>query len=413
MIAGILGIAGIAAIAALLPHVFRRMPSELVGDTQIALLLVGSSLAVGLPASIFNGIFVGLQRNEVPAATIGGSRLVAAVLQVLIVRHGGSLTQLGLALAGVNLASYGLQYLMYRKVVPALRFSSQLVSRGAIRELFDYCLSLTVWSFAMLLISGLDLTLVGVFQFDAVAYYAVAVTLVTLISGSQTAIFNALLSPTAVLHARGDSSGLGRLLVSATRYGTFLLLLTGLPLIFWGGQILAVWVGPIYSASGVKFLQILVAANIIRLSAVPYAITLIGTGQQRLVIFTPLFEGVTNLFASLVGGLLYGAIGVAYGTLVGAVFGIAGNLVYNMPRTKEFDFHIVEYLKDGLLRPVACALPLIVCTLLLRSHQPALRVARYAGFLVAVLVTLWVIWQYGLVASERDKLRSWRLAPEV
>ncbi len=413
VVAGVLGVAGIVAMAILLPHVFRHMPGPLVGDTRTALLLVGGSLAVGLPASIFNGIFVGFQRNEVPAAIIGGSRLFAAVLQVLIVKHGGSLTQLGFALAGVNLASYALQYLMYRKMVSGVRFSARLVSRETIREVIDYCMSLTVWSFAMLLITGLDLTLVGAFQFEAVPYYAVAATLVTLVSGSQIAIFNAMLSPAAVLHARGDSLGLGRLLISATRYGTFLLLLTGLPLIFLARPLLAAWVGPVYALSGARLLQILVVANIIRLSAVPYSITLVGTGQQRLVMMTPLFEGVANLFVSVVGGLLYGAIGVAFGTLVGALFGVVGNFIYNMPRTKEFDVEISEYLKNGLLRPAACAVPLALCSLLLRSYHPVPAMARYAWLVGAALMTILMVWRYGLVNSERDKLRSWRLAPGV
>jgi GDP-mannose 4,6 dehydratase len=49
--------------------IFRQMPEPLVGSARLALLLVAISLAIGLPASVFNGIFVGLQRNEIPASS--------------------------------------------------------------------------------------------------------------------------------------------------------------------------------------------------------------------------------------------------------------------------------------------------------------------------------------------------------
>ncbi len=169
-VAGLVGLCAIAIIAILMPRVFPQLPRDLIPDARrIALLLVGSSLAVGLPASVFNGIFIGLQRYEVPAAIIGGSRIAGGVLLVLVVKHGCGLARMGMVMAAVNLFSYGLQYLAYRKLTSKVRLSTGLVSRQTVRELFDYCLSLSIWSFAMLLVSGLDVLLVGYYQLEAVA----------------------------------------------------------------------------------------------------------------------------------------------------------------------------------------------------------------------------------------------------
>ena len=44
------------------------------------------------------------------------------------------------------------------------QLSRMLVSRATARELFDYCASLSIWSFGMLLVTGLDLILVGMFE---------------------------------------------------------------------------------------------------------------------------------------------------------------------------------------------------------------------------------------------------------
>jgi O-antigen/teichoic acid export membrane protein len=331
---------------------------------------------------------------------------------ILVVKSGGDLIRMAAAVAAANLASYGLQYLLYRTMAPRVQFSSNLVSRRTGGELFDYCLSLGIWSFAMLLVSGLDVSLVGYFDFEKVAYYTVAATLIIFLAGVQNALFNVMVPSTAVMQARGNSVQLGAVMITATRYGSFILLLMGLPLILGARGILAVWVGPKYAAQGAEILQVLTAANMIRLSAVPYVMTLIGTGQQRLVIITPLLEGVSNLIVSVIFGFFFGAIGVAIGTLVGGGVGILGNFVYNMRRTVEIKFRIADYLRDGMLRPLVCALPLVAAALTFPSSGLSVSALRYAAIGVAVAATLLLFWRFGLVESERERLRTRHFAPE-
>lgn len=408
-VSGVVGVGGGIALAILAPRIFHQVPPMLLYDLRIALVLVAGSLAVGLPCSVFNGIFIGLQRYEVPAAIVTGSRAVSAACLIVVVRQGGGLVEMGAAAATVNLASYLLQYVAYRKLAPRAKFSTHLISRRSGRELFEYCMSLSVWSFAMLLVSGVDVAMVGYFEFRKVAYYAVAATLITFLAGMQTALFHAMIPSTAVMQARGDSAQLGRSVLTATRYGSFILLLTGLPLIFGAKSILTIWVGAKYAVEGARILQVLTAANMIRLSAVPYIATLIGTGQQRLVILTPLLEGFSNLIASVIAGFCFGAIGVALGTLIGAAVGIGGNFVYNMPRTFEVRFRISEYFRDGLLRPLACALPFVASALALRFSS-SLGAARALVIAVALASTALLVWHLGLVDSERKRLRELRFA---
>lgn len=404
--AGMLGMLGSTVVAFFWPRIFSHTPTGLLTEAKGAFLLVAVSLALGLPFSVFNGVFIGLQRNEVPASIIAISRIISAAAVVLVVEHQGTLISMAFTVATVNLLSYFAQYVMYRKVCPRQGLSSRLVSMAAGRELFHYCLSLTVWSFGMLLVTGLDLTLVGIFQFNAVAFYAAAASMVTFITGLQGAIFSAMVSPVAVLNARGDARGVARIMISATRYGTFLLLLTGLPLVLFAKPILDLWVGTTYGASGARLLEVLAAANIIRLSATPYVMTLVGTGQQRLVILTPLIEGLTNVIVSIVAGLAYGAIGVALGTLVGACVGFMLNLAYNMHRTHGCQIRVSSYLRDGLARPAVCALPSISYIVLTRTMGTVVAGMRYVSLLAAFVGTVFLVWRCGLLGSERERLRA-------
>lgn len=402
---GLLALLTITVVVPYLGRLFPSIPGALASQVKIALIVVGGSLAVGLPFSVFNGIFVGLQRYEVPAVIVGVSRLISAVLLILVAGAGGDLVRLSIAVAAINLATYAMQYVVYAWRAPHVNFGWSLVSRDTMKTLFDYCVSLTIWSFAMLLVTGLDVTLVARFQFSALAYYAVAASLVTFLAGLQNAIFNALIPSAAVMHARGDSALLGSMMITATRYGSLLLVLTGMPLIAGAGPILSVWVGSSYAAGGDRLLQVLVIANMIRLSATPYVFMLIGTGEQRLVTLTPLLEGVTNLVASVVLGMFLGAMGVALGTLVGAFVGVGGNFLYNMPRTKSLQFRLGEYVTQGLLRPFACVLPLVIFDLVARWLRLSLSATMWAGSF-ALAITLVCLWSVGLSSRERQKFRS-------
>ena len=408
VVAGTLGLLLLGLLAWQMPHMFHSLPVAFYFQARISLLLVGGSLAIGLPASAFSGVFIGLQRFEVPAAIIAGGKLLNAVLLIVAVKIGGSMTVMAAFAAAANLTAAIAQYMAFRRLNTGVRMSPPLISKSAAREILGYCAGISVMMFGMLLVSGLDTTLVGIFRFRTVAFYSVAATLVTFVAGLQSMIFNVLMPEAAVMDARGDAKPLGEMLLAMTRLGMFLLLLIGLPLIIGAKTILTLWVGPAYAQQTVPLLQILAAANIIRLSAVPYTVLLMGTGQQRLAIISPLIEGFSNLFISIVAGFFLGAIVVALGTLIGSVIAVIGGICLSMPRTNRILVSQVSYLTDGLLRPLACSIPLVLVALLpwVGVHIPAWdTVPAFSG---AVLTTLLIVWRWGLLPAERVRLVSYQ-----
>jgi O-antigen/teichoic acid export membrane protein len=401
----------IAALAVIivawkLPVLFSRMPAPLYHQVRVSLVLVGLSLAAGLPASVFSGVFIGMQKNEVPAVIIGCSRIVSAVLIVVAAGRGSGLIVMGAVVCSVNLASYGLQYAMFARSVRGWAVAMHSVSRKALSEIWAYCFSLSIWSFGTLLVTGLDIFLVGVFDFPSVAYYTVAATLITFILGLQNAIFATLIPEAAILQARHETAELGRVLISTTRYGMLLLLCSGLPLFVATRPILAFWVGPLYAEKATMILRILVLANVIRLSAVPYAMLLIGTAQQRLVTISPLIEGFSNVIVSILAAIRWGAIGIAIGTLVGSVIGILCNFVYNMPRSKQIAVGRRAYFIEGHLRPLFCIAPIAVAVFCYWVFPARVELFATQLFVGASLITMITLWSFGLVASERTRLKA-------
>ena len=406
-VAAVLALSLVALVAWKLPHLFPNMPASLRNDARLAMLLMGGSFALGLPFSVIQSIFIGLHRNEIPAALVVLNRFAMAALILGAVVHRGGLVAMGAAVAVANIASYGIAVAAWRRWAPHVQLGLSLVSRACGQKIAGYSLALAVWFAGMLMISGLDLSIVAKFDYAATAFYAVAATLTGFVAQAQSAIFAALLPASAVLSARNDARKLGDVLTISTRYGMFILLAMVLPLIFAGKLILRVWVGPNYAAHSITILEVLLVANVIRLAALPYATLLLGTNQQRKVILSPLAEGVTNLVVSVVGAYLLGAIGVAIGTLVGSVVGLGLHLFHNMPRTSDIAVDRTALITHGLLRPLVCAVPVGMVALLQRVAPTVVANELLLWSAVAVSGCVLLFWTYGLNRNERSRVLRW------
>ena len=394
-LAALLGFIAIAVVALNVGSIFPSIPHSLLKPMRIAMVVAGLSVAIGLPVSAWNGVFIGLQRYEIPAGTLALGKLLTSAGLMFAALRGKSLVYMGAVVAVLNLATYSVQFGFLRRIVPGVKFRTQMITRATIRELSQYCATLTIWSFSTFLIAGLDLVLVGRFEFNAVTAYSTAAVLIAFFGGLQVSIFNVIMPHAAALFAASEARALGSLLLKTTRLGFLILLFTGFPLIVCSFYIFKFWIGVQFAAQGSSILVTLVLANILRLISVPYSSILLGTGQQRLIIISPIMESLVNLLASVALGLRYGAIGVAYGTLLGALVGFLFHLFYNLPRTRTYIDLSTRKLMASLLGPAgACLVPFAV----------ALPISYFAR---------WNITQTMLVALSMSMLLSLYLAAKT
>lgn len=173
-------------------------------------------------------------------------------------------------------------------------------------------------------------------------------------------------------------------------------------LALYAGPVLEAWVGAETAARGVHLLQVLVAANAVRLLMMPYPMLLFATGEHRHIRTTPFVEGLVNVAASVVLGLAVGPVGVAFGTLIGAVVGVSLHLAVNIPRTRSLALLPGEVLRRALAGPLMVAAPATVAVL----TAPSLPLEWRGGARgAAALATIVVAWSAGLSASERREAR--------
>ncbi len=379
--------------------VFRQVDPSLLMVAQCSLLWIGSAFILALPASALLGVFIGEQKNEIPAYLAVGTRLLtfAATAWVAASTHG--LLETSIAFFMANVIGVAIQYCVYVRYFPLWRIRLLEFNVPLSIDLAKYCTSLAVWSMAMLLISGLSITLVGMLDFENLAYFGVAISLVAFLVGIQQSIFSPLIQVFAGNHARGRTVANEKLLIGISAICSSLLVFISSILFSFGREILTAWVGINYADKAYPMLLVLVVGNAIRYSATPYALWLIATGNQKKVLLTPILEGLTNLGVSVWAGYYYGAVGVACGIVAGGLVSIATHFLINMPRTLDNSFNRLELGLHSLLIPAS----IIVVAVL--SHYVIVRLGGEAvyGECAAVLLTLLYIARSGQVMM---KLRS-------
>lgn len=358
--AAVLGIVLTLVLAWFVPALFRDMPPEFYGEVRRSLLFVGISLSISLPGSIFSTIFAGLQRYDIPMfTTIAGRLLYAAALYGAVFFH-SSLTTMAIAVAAANVAAALLQVIAWKRFAGHIRVRVLPFDGVMLRRMTRYCFVLTIWSVCMLFISGLDVTIVGHYAFEQVAFYSVATAPTNLVLMVIGAILGPLLPVASALSTDRTPREMGAILLRATRYATTILLLTGLPLMLGGFLILRLWVGQTFAINSVQLLRILLMANVIRQLCAPYATMIVATARQGMATAAAVTEGVVNLTASILLARHFGALGVAGGTLIGALSGVGMHFVVSMHYSKNLALARSQLFLKGIVQPFAMAIPTAV-----------------------------------------------------
>jgi O-antigen/teichoic acid export membrane protein len=359
--ASILGVLLTFILVWRVPFIFHTMPQSLYHDVRLSVLFVGISLSASLATSVFMAIFLGLQRYQVPMAITIISRLLFGIAICIAVVSHSSLARMGAAVACVNVFTALLQFAAWRQFGAYIRVSLRFVDVCMLKKMLSYCAVLTIWSVCMLFVGGLDLTIVGHYSFSETAYYAIAASPTGLMLMINAALMGPLLPATSALSAHRSSTQMGGILLRSTRYATIILLVTGLPLMVAGRPILSVWVGPVYAAHSVVYLRILILANILRNVCAPYATMVVAISRQAVATAGAVTEGTVNLATSIVLARHMGALGVALGTLLGAVAGVVMHFAVSMRYTQSnLAVARLDLFVNGMLRSSAIAVPSVL-----------------------------------------------------
>lgn len=384
-------------------YLFPALPASLVGTSTTCLLLVGITVALGLPAEAIAGSFTGIQRSELVALIQGSGRLVLAAVLIGIAMMGGTMTSMAVAFAAIN-AAILLAYCWTSHRLGIVNISWTRAHWHSLRQIWTYSGTLIVWMVAMFFINGFDTAIVGRVEFASTGIYSACFGPILLIAGLQQALFAPLLQLGAARSAQGASASLPSLLFRATRLSTLLLLSLSVPLLVFGRELVPWWLGPAYVVQALPIFVLLLVGNTIRLLATPYALLLLATMKHRRVLLGPIVEAGTNVAVAVAAGLRFGAVGVACGVVAGAIVGQLIVVRVNAPRTMEIIGNLRVLLWKGVAQPLCCALPAVAfaiatTTQLASGERIAIGVAAILSFAAPA-------WIFCVEADERSFVRS-------
>jgi O-antigen/teichoic acid export membrane protein len=413
LLAGMLGGALTLGLAWEVPRLFSGMPSGLVPQVRIGLILVGFSLSFGLVCSVYSAVFLGLQRYWIPTCITIFNRVLFAIAILVAVWRKGNLEIMGLAAALVNILAGLLQVAAWRKRAREVPVSLSLVDFGILKNVARYCSLQSISTIAMLCVTGLDIVIVGHFDYVQTAYYSIAAMPTSFLLLIISSFLSPFMPASSALSTRFSPAQMGVFLARITRYNTIGLLLIGLPLVVFAFPILRLWVGFDYAAHTVTYLRILIVANVVRYLCGPYATIVTATGSQQSVVAAAISEALVNLGSSLYLAWRFGAVGVAIGTVIGAFVSVSVHFGVSMRFTRPVVSISRRLLfSRGMLRPLIICLPSAVVLLL---WWPASNLHLFSGVSVIWVLCTLIPAYYLLSRQERMNVRrlifSWRRFP--
>jgi O-antigen/teichoic acid export membrane protein len=399
--AATLGLLLTLGVAWQVPHLFGEMAPALFGQVRLSILLIGSSLCFGLVCSVYSAVFIGLQRYVVPTGIAIANRILSAVAIAVAVHDHHSLISMSVGVAMVNVTTGLLQIAAWRRWARSITVSMRVVRREAFVRVLQYCVVLAVWSASSLCVSGLDLTVIGHYAFRDTSYYSLATLPTNLVILIVSSVMAPFMPAASALSTQRTAEKMGEILERSTRYTILLLLLIGLPLLVFGQVFLRAWVGAVYAMHGIRMLQILVLATMVRNLFLPYSLMVLAVGKQRFATAATVVEAVVNLGSSLYLVRVAGGVGVAAGTLIGAMASVAMHFAVSMRYTSStLALSRMRLALSGMLRPLAAVLP----TLLLLPAWIGPHPLRPSLVMLWAVATLALMLSVGLEKQSRTQL---------
>lgn len=348
-------------IALVIASVFPAIPTKLQAEAAIALPLLAFGQGLGLIGGVASSFEAGMQRTVHATAVTVPARLLSAVGVVIGALFNAPLPVIACLFSAPVVAGTGvLVHRVYRPRDPDEDDSGERPRPSELyRPLLGHAGPLAVWNVCVLVVSGVDLAVVGRLNFPAVPAYSIASSVALGIAGLDAALLNPLLPELARLHTSGLSAKFDNALLLVTRLNASFMLGAAL-------LVAALFPALVSLAPGLEggnapaLLLVLLAGNAVRLFLAPLSIAYVAVGAQRRLLWPPVVEATTNLACSIWLGVLLGAIGVAIGTLVGALVGAGLSLLWSLRVAALGGLRARQLVPSLLLWPVVPWMPLAV-----------------------------------------------------
>lgn len=377
-----------------------QLDSSLLPVAQIALIIGGVGLMLGLPLSVLSYVLIGLRHYERGnMVNIVQTLATASAIVVALQMGGGPVALVTINAIGLIFAHLA-KWLIAQRLLPGLRLSPRLPDWSSLRRIGGYSLWFFLLDVGKKLFTNADAVLISAFlPVGKVTAYNLGfkpANAVAYLSGPFAAV---LLPAASEMEARRDTARIHRMLISSTRLALGLTLPAVLWLALFGRQALQVWVGPGHE-DALPVLYVFLGVFLVSSAQNPASSILKGVGKVKALALVVLGEYIVNIMLSIILIPRVGVVGAALGTLVPALINDLAVIPWLACRALNMDYS--RFLLGTVLGPLSAAVPTFA---LLWVASPWLQAASLLsiGMAGVLAVLLYALFYFLLAAKKEEK----------
>ena len=287
-----------------------------VDSIKLLIIITGLNVACSFLFQPFDAILVSLNRFDLMNIIGVASSLIRAVLIVCILKCGYGLIAMALVIMCVDLMTFVVIAFSAKGICPELSIKLKYINKQSLSKLFSFGKFNFLRHMSRIVLIRSDVIIIGVILGPTqVAFYAIAESLQNMVSLIVKAISRVIMPVASSLSAKGENTGIQKLILQFPKYIMPLALFIGVQFFFFGETFLDLWLGEGYRQSYVVFC-ILMIPKIFMMSHDTMIETVVGIGENKFVGYLALIEALLNILISLYLVKKMGVIGVALGTVI-------------------------------------------------------------------------------------------------
>jgi O-antigen/teichoic acid export membrane protein len=397
---------GIVAIAlsvlfalALIDHL--HIPGHLVPVARQVMIISGLAVAVSLLSGVFGGVVSAMQRFDLASGMEIGIGAARAIGVILAFHLGGGIVSLAIVQLGASIARGIGNFVLARRLYPELRPSLWNWSTAEVRMIFSFGAFASVLHISNMVVTSADSLIISAFMpVSAVAFFAIAASLVTYGSAIISSLSRTIAPQVGAMQARLEDAAIREVVLRTGRVATMLILPVGITLVLRGRTFLGLWMGPEYAGRSGDVLQPLAVALVMFAAPHIAGSALIGLNRHRELAPVLAVEAMVNVGLSIYWIGTLGLVGMALATAIPRI--TIGLCAIPWLLQRHLAISPRRTITEFWLRPLAAGVPFAIGTLLVQRWWPTVGLVTFFAQILATLpLMLAGVWIAGLSAAER------------
>lgn len=340
-----------------------HISSDLHHAATVLFLLVGTSVAVGMPLSVFAGILAGLQEFYFINVTQAVVTLLRVVLIIFALERGLGLISVAFITVALPLLSYLIYAWRVRSSI-VLHFGARFIDRGTFRQIFNYSFFSFISNLAFRLRFQTDAIVIGtMLSSTAITHFSIGSKLVNYSSMLVVGLGQIFTPMSSEFHATGDQHRLRRLLVLGNRACALVVLPMATIMVIFGKRVIDVWVGAQYESSYIILLILLIPSVLADVQGSSRQI-LYGMGRHKALAVVNICEGLINLVLSVLLVRYWGIVGDALGTAIPLT--LTSLFFLPLYLCRLLNIRVRDYLREAYALPLVFCIPTIIALLFMK-----------------------------------------------